>query len=103
MILAWIQVSSGFSLSVDEQMGETWQLSTQAHALGGGGSKHLCFFAFSKVLFYSDVILLDRLSVSFRFPHGPDGCCRVCVKRMLFGECFTFRLGFVIILISFSI
>lgn len=68
------------------------------------GSKHLCFLSFSEVLFYSDVILLDRHSVSFRFSHGPDGCCHVCVKRrMLFGECFAFKLGFVIILISFNI
>lgn len=73
-----------------------------SYSRGKNPAKYLSLLAFLKVPFYSDVIVLGRHSVSFRFPRGPDGCCRVCVKRrMLFGECFTFRLGFVIILVSF--
>lgn len=93
----------GFSPSVEEQMGGKAS-SSHSGRRWAGGSKHLGFLSFSEVLFYSDVILRDRSSVSFRFSHGPDGCCHVCVKRrMLFEECFTFKLGFVIILISFNI
>lgn len=47
---------------------------------------------FLKALLHDDVILRNGFSVSFRFPHDPDGYCHVCVKlRMPFLESFTFR------------
>lgn len=89
-------------LLMEEQFGEVWKLWNCVDAL-----RKKTFLApwFLKSLLYDDVILLNRFNVSFRFPHNDsDGYCHVCVKlRVPFGSLSHSDMGFVLILISFSV